>query len=183
MDNAASSYRRYLDGDESAFDSILQELFDPLVFFIDRIVGNTAAAEDIAMDAFADLIVHRHRYNFKVTLKTYLFMIGRSRGLNYMKRQAKFPSVPLEDAAHLTADRTLLEEKLLRDERKRIVSEALSALPEDMRTAVHLVYFEELSYSEAAKIMKKNPKQIDNLLYRAKNALRAAIGKEGTLLL
>lgn len=183
MDNAASSYRRYLDGDESAFDSILQELFDPLVFFIDRIVGNTAVAEDIAMDAFADLIVHRHRYNFTVQLKTYLFMVGRSRALNYIKRQTKFPSVPLENADHLTADRALLEEQLLRDEQKRVVSEAIASLPEDMRTAVHLVYFEELSYGEAAKVMKKNPKQIDNLLYRAKIALRTAIGKEGALLL
>ena len=183
MDNAASSYRRYLDGDESAFDSVMKELFDPLVFFIDRIVRDTAAAEDIAMDAFADLIVHRHRYNFKVTLKTYLFMIGRSRALNYIKHRAKFPSVPLSDAEHLAAERALLEEKLLRDERKRIVSNALASLPEDMRTAVHLVYFEELSYDEAAKVMKKNRKQIDNLLYRAKNALRNAIGKEGALLL
>ena len=183
MDNAASSYRRYLDGDETAFDSVMKELFDPLVFFIDRIVRDTAAAEDIAMDAFADLIVHRHRYNFKVTLKTYLFMIGRSRALNYIKHRAKFPSVPLSDAEHLAADRALLEEKLLRDERKRIVSSALASLPEDMRTAVHLVYFEELSYDEAAKVMKKNRKQIDNLLYRAKNALRNAIGKEGALLL
>lgn len=183
MDNAASSYRRYLDGDENAFDSVMKELFDPLVFFIDRIVRDTAAAEDIAMDAFSDLIVHRHRYNFKVTLKTYLFMIGRSRALNYIKHRAKFPSVPLSDAEHLAADRALLEEKLLRDERKRIVSSALASLPEDMRTAVHLVYFEELSYDEAAKVMKKNRKQIDNLLYRAKNALRNAIGKEGALLL
>ena len=183
MDNAASSYRRYLDGNESAFDSVMKELFDPLVFFIDRIVRDTAAAEDIAMDAFSDLIVHRHRYNFKVTLKTYLFMIGRSRALNYIKHRAKFPSVPLSDAEHLAAERALLEEKLLHDERKRIVSSALASLPEDMRTAVHLVYFEELSYDEAAKVMKKNRKQIDNLLYRAKNALRNAIGKEGALLL
>ena len=38
MDNGASSYRRFLDGDESAFDEIMKELFDNLVFFIDRYV-------------------------------------------------------------------------------------------------------------------------------------------------
>ena len=32
-------------------------------------------AEDLAMDVFSDLIVHRHRYNFKSSLKTYLFMV------------------------------------------------------------------------------------------------------------
>ena len=34
MDNGASSYRRFLDGDEHAFDEIMKELFRGLVFFI-----------------------------------------------------------------------------------------------------------------------------------------------------
>ena len=41
-----------------------------------------------------------------------------------------------------------------------------------MRTAVHLVSFEGLSYEEAAVVMKKSKKQVDNLLYRAKGLLR-----------
>ena len=36
MDNGASSYRRFLDGDESAFDEIMKELFRGLGFFLDR---------------------------------------------------------------------------------------------------------------------------------------------------
>ena len=32
MDNGASSYRRFLNGDESAFDDIMKELFNNLVF-------------------------------------------------------------------------------------------------------------------------------------------------------
>ena len=75
MDNGASSYRRYLNGDEEAFREIVKEYFDNLVFFIDRYVQDTAAAEDIALDAFAQLVVNKHRYNFRVSLKTYLFMI------------------------------------------------------------------------------------------------------------
>lgn len=71
MDNGASSYRRFLDGDESAFNEIMEELFRSLVFFINGYVHDIHAAEDIAIDAFSDLVVHRHRYNFKVTLKTY----------------------------------------------------------------------------------------------------------------
>ena len=34
MDNGAGSYRRYLNGDEDAFDEIVKEIFDSLVFFI-----------------------------------------------------------------------------------------------------------------------------------------------------
>ena len=54
MDNGASSYRRFLEGDESAFDEIMKELFDGLVFFIDRYVHDIHAAEDIFQ-----LFVHR----------------------------------------------------------------------------------------------------------------------------
>ncbi len=62
-----------------------------------------------------------------------------------------------------------------------MVNQALEQLPEEMRLVIHLVYFEELSYEETAKIMKKNKKQVDNLLYRAKQALRPILGREGNL--
>ena len=178
MDTCASSYRRYLQGDEEAFDEIVKELFDPLVFFVDRYVCDTAAAEDIAIDAFTELIVHKHRYNFKVTLKTYLFMIGRSRALNYLKHRKHLAETELEEADYAD-DRQTLEEQFVRTQQSRLLHKALAQLPEDMRTAVHLVYFEGMSYEEAAKVMKKTRKQIDNLLYRAKTALRTKLGKEG----
>ena len=183
MDNGASSYRRFLDGDESAFDEIIKELFDSLVFFIDRYVNDYHTAEDIAIDCFSDLVVNRHRYNFKVKLKTYLFMLGRSRALNYIKHRKVINFVGLDNAENIPTDKENLEETLLADERKRAVDRALNALNEDMRAAVHLVYFEDLTDDEAAGVMKKSKKQIDNLLYRAKKELRVILGKDGELLL
>ena len=182
MDNGASSYRRFLDGDESAFDEIMKELFDNLVFFIDRYVHDIHAAEDIAIDTFSDLVVNRHRYNFKVTLKTYLFMLGRSRALNYIKHRKVIDFVELSEA-DTVLEQEALEEIVLVDERKRVVNNALSSLSDDMRVVIHLIYFEGLSYDEAAKVMKKNRKQVDNLLYRAKKELRIILGKDGELLL
>ena len=178
MDNGASSYRRFLNGDEAAFDNLMEELFRGLVFFIDRYVHDTHAAEDIAIDAFSDLIVHRHRYNFKVSLKTYLFMVGRSRALDYIRHRKIIDFSELSEAEGVS-DEQSLEETVLADERKRTVNAALAKLPEDMRVAVHLIYFEEMTYEEAAKVMKKNRKQVDNLLYRAKKELRIILGEDG----
>ncbi len=183
MDNGASSYRRFLDGDESAFDEIMKEMFDNLVFFIDRYVHDVHAAEDIAIDTFSDLVVNRRRYNFKVTLKTYVFMLGRSRALNYIKHRKKLTFEELSEAENMSDDREILEESVLTDEVKRTVNDALGELSEEMHTAVHLVYFEELTYEEAAKVMKKSRKQVDNLLYRAKKELRNILGKDGEELL
>lgn len=179
MDNGASSYRRFLDGDESAFDNIMKELFHNLVFFIDGYVHNVHTAEDIAIDAFSDLIVHPNRYNFKVSLKTYLFMIGRSRALDYLRRGKIIEFTELSEAAEGVHDRHILEEMILLDEKKNMVNSAVSKLPEKMRIVVHLIYFEEMSYEETAKVMKKSKKQVDNLLYRAKKELRTILGKDG----
>ena len=179
MDNGASSYRRFLNGDESAFDEIMKDLFYPLVFFIDRYVCDVHTAEDIAMDVFSELIVHKHRYNFKVSLKTYLFMLGRSRALDCLRHRKVLNLVELSEAAQADDGTPALEELVLADERKRAVNVALSQLPEPLRTVVHLIYFEDLSYEDAARVMKKNRKQVDNLLYRAKKELRIMLGKDG----
>lgn len=179
MDNGASSYRRYLDGDEAAFDEIMRLYRDNLTFFINRYVHDPDAAEDLAIDTFMYLIVHRYRYNFVTPLKTYLFMIGRSRALDYLKHQKKLTMVELTEAEREIPQEISLEEMILLDERKQTLNRALGQLPQDMQTAVHLVYFEDLTYEDAARVMKKNRKQVANLLYRAKDRLRTILGKDG----
>ena len=180
MDNGARSYRRFLDGDESAFDEIMKDLFDNLVFFVNRYVHDLHTAEDIAIDTFAELIVNKHRYNFKTSLKTYLFMLGRSRALNYIKHRKVINFVELEAAESENPAYESLEKTIINNEQKRVINEAVCSLKGDMRDVIHLVYFEDLTYSEAAKVMKKTTKQIDNLLYRAKGKLRTILGKEGS---
>lgn len=175
MDHGESSYRRFLEGDRAAFDSIVNTYRMGLIFFINRFVRNIDTAEDIAIDVFVDILVHPKRYNFKVSLKTYLFMLGRSRALDHLRRR-KFLS--LAELPENLADEPQLEEIILRDQRKKALNAALQTLPQQMQQAVHLVYFEDMCYAEAAAVMKKTPKQIDNLLYRAKAALRDKLGKE-----
>ena len=164
MDAAANSYRRFLSGDDSAFEEIMQELFCGLVFFINGFAHDPHTAEDIAIDAFSDLVVHRHRYNFRVSLKTYLYMVGRSRALDHLRRRKVLRFTELSEARHLSDD-----------------SAALAQLPRDMAAAVRLVYFEEMTYAEAAKVMGKKSKQVDNLLQRAKKELHRILGEEGML--
>ena len=181
MDNGALSYRRFLDGDESAFDIIIKEYFDNLIFFINRYVHDLHISEDIAIDVFADLVVHKNRYNFRGTLKTYLFMLAKSRTINYAKRQIKRRAVEESYTENENNEYESLESLVLHDELKLTVNKAVDKLPEDMKVAIHLIYFENLTYEEAAAVMGKNKKQIDNLLYRAKNTLRTMLGKEDLL--
>ena len=182
MDNGESSYRRFRNGDESTFDEVLDTYRESLIFFINRYTRDLSAAEDIAIDVFTELIIHRHRYNFKSSLKTYLFTIGRRRAVDFLRRKSRVKITPLSEAENL-AESATFEDRILKDEIKRTVNSAIEKLPDNMRIAVHLIYFEGLTYDEAAGVMKKNRKQVDNLLYRAKKELRSIIGEEGRKLL
>lgn len=170
MDNGESSYRRYLEGDRAAFEDVVRLYLDSLVFFINRYVHDVYVAEDLAMDAFAYLLAHPKRYNFKASLKTYLFTLGRTRAIDYLRKRGKIVFTELKGAE--ADELNLLEEAVIANEEKRTLSRAVNALPDDMKAAVHLVYFEGQSYKQAASVLGKNEKQIANLLHRAKALLK-----------
>ncbi|MGN1000287.1 MAG: RNA polymerase sigma factor [Faecousia sp.] len=179
MDHGESSYRRFLEGDQTAFDSIVSTYRPGLILFINRFVRNLETAEDIAIDVFVEVLIHPKRYHFQASLKTYLYMIGRSRALDALRRGKCLPTTELP--GDLAAEEEL-EETVFRDQRKRALRSALAELPEQMQQAVYLVYFEDMGYAEAAAVMQKSRKQIDNLLCRAKAALRDKLGKEWEIL-
>ena len=90
-------YRLFLGGDEDAFDGIMCEYFDGLIFFINRYVNDPHTAEDIAIDVFAYIAENRRKYNFRVSLKTYIYMIGKSRALNLIKHRKRHAAEELHE--------------------------------------------------------------------------------------
>ena len=56
---------------------------------------------------------------------------------------------------------------------------AMRKLAPEYRQVLWLVYFDELSNKEAAKVMKKSVRSIESLLYRARKALRSQLETEG----
>ena len=171
MDNGESSYRRFLDGDETAFGEILDMHSENLIFFINRYVNNISIAQELSEDVFVEILLHKKRYNFKTSLKTYLFTIGRNKAVSYVRRCARRPEYAY-DYIENEADRKNIEDEFLKKEQEKKLHIALKKLNEDYKTVLHLIFFEGLNNDEAAKVMKKSKKQIENLLYRAKQALR-----------
>ncbi len=183
MDNGALLYRRFLDGDKDAFDKLLVLYREPLTLFLCRYVRDYHTAEDLSIDAFVQLLTHPRRYNFKTSFKTYLFMIGRSRALDFCKHRSKIPFTDLSEADANAADTETPEKLFLQNERDRALHGAIGKLSDEQAAVIHLVYFEDLSYEETARVLHKNKKQIDNLLYRAKKELRDILADEGRDLL
>ena len=181
MDNGASSYRRFLEGELSAFEEIIDEYREGLIFFINRYVSDLDLAEDIAADTFAILLTKPEKYNFSVSLKTYIYTIGKNRAIDILRKRKRHGTVSLDVIPADTVSEESFIEDILRDEEKRRLHNAINRLKKEYREAVHLVYFENMSVSDAAAVMGRGKRQVENLLYRARKALKEALKTEEKL--
>lgn len=163
-----------------AFTEIIDTYRDNLIFFLNRTLQNLSIAEELAADTFAELIIHPGRYDSKKAgFKTWLFTIAHHKMVDYIRHANRYKILSYEETPDKSLEYESFEKDILNKERNRILHDALFQIKEDYRTALHLIFFEDMSYEEAAKVMKKNRKQIDNLVYRGKSALREILEKEG----
>ena len=88
----AELYKEFLNGKEEAFNNIIRKYRKPLISFIMRFIKNIEVAEDIAQDTFVYVLINKTEYDFKYSLKTYLYTIAKCRAINYLKRERKVVS-------------------------------------------------------------------------------------------
>ena len=179
MDNGASSYRRFLEGDDDGIVQIIKDHKDGLMFYLNSFVQNIHLAEDLTEDTFVKLIARRPRFSGKSTFKTWLYSIGRNVALDHLRKNAKLPTVSAEEATALIADEADVARNYLRTAQKLQVHEALKRLNKDYRQVLVLIYFEDFQNEQVASVMGKSKKQIENLVYRAKLSLKSELEKEG----
>ena len=179
MDNGASSYRRFLDGDDKGIAQIVGEYKDGLILYLNGYVNNIFIAEELTEDTFFRLITKKPKYSGKSTFKSWIYAIGRNVAIDFIRHNSKLLNAPIEDMESYLIEEQSLERSYIKEERKIIVHKALSELAIDYRTILWLVFFEGFSNAEAAIVLKKNDRQIKNLLYRAKQSLKLKLEKEG----
>ncbi|MBR2921952.1 MAG: RNA polymerase sigma factor [Alphaproteobacteria bacterium] len=179
MDNGASSYRRFLNGDDEGLTLIIKEYKDGLILYLNGFVNNIYVAEEIMEETFFKLAVKKPKFNAKSSFKTWLYTIGRNVAIDYLRRNSKLSAYPIEDMEKYVKDETCLENLYIKNERKVIIHKALSDLRLEYRQVLWLCFFEEFSNEETAQIMGKSKRQIENLIYRAKQSLKLLLDKEG----
>ncbi len=179
MDNGASSYRRFLDGDDSGIVEIIGDYKDGLMLFINRYVNNIHIAEELTEDTFFRLVTKKPRFAENHSFKTWLYTIGRNLAINYLKRNKYSSDTPIEELRDLRADEADVEYAYLKEEQRMQLFGALAKLPQGYATVLHLKYFEEMDNEQIAKVLHKSKRQVENLLYQAKRTLRSELEKEG----
>jgi len=179
VDNGASSYRRFLDGDDEGIAEIVRDYKDGLILYLKGFVTNIYTAEELAEDTFFRLMIKKPKFSGKSSFKSWLYAIGRNVAIDYVRHNSKLLYTPIHDMETYIKDETDLEQSYIKGERRILIYRALEKLSNDYRQIIWLVYFEELSNKEASLVMKKSARQIRNLLYRAKLSLKSELEKEG----
>jgi len=144
-----------------------------LYYFINGIVRDSHEAKHIMIDTFASLAVNGRSFMGKSTLKTYLFTIAKNLAIKCLKLRSKEQHLAFDEITETIPDERDRPDKVFeRMENQQKVHEAMMELKEDYRVVLVLLYFEDMSYTEAGQVMNKNVKQIGDLAYRAKAALK-----------
>lgn len=169
-------YEKFLSGDENSFNLIVEKYKNNLIYFITRYVNNIEIAEDIFQDTILYILENKEKYDFKFSLKTYMYMIAKSRSINYINKNDKIQEMP-EDLA----DEKLLEEIICQDEQKEKIHNVINKLQKDYQLVIYLTQIEKLSYKETAEIMEKTESQIKTLVHNSKKKLKKLLIKENVV--
>ncbi len=178
MENGTECWLRFLDGDESGFVEIVRDHRDGLILYLNGLVKNFSAAEELAEDTFVKLGLKKPRFSESSSFRTWLYAIGRNAAVDWLRKQARQGTDALDESDEPT-DGENLENAYLREERKILVHKAMKRLKTEYRQVLWLIYFDGFSDRETAKIMKKSVHGIETLVCRARQALRAELIKEG----
>ncbi len=179
MDIGASSYLRYLNGDDTGLTEIIRQYKDGLTLYINSYVNNIFTAEDLMEDTFFKLAAKKPRFSGKSSFKTWLYAIARNIALDYIRKNSKISDTSIDDLSNYIAEESTIEREYLIKEQEILLHRTMRKLKSEYFQVLYLVYFEGFTNEEIARIMKKNKRQVENLIYRAKGTLKSELEKEG----
>ena len=168
-------FRRYLAGDDYAFEDLVALYEADLSRFINSKVNDYYETKYLTIEAFGQLAVSGRKFAGQATLKTYLFTIARNLVAKHLKARNKIQNehISFEEILYDVSDGGLTPDDYMEaEENKRQLHEAMKGLKEDYYKTLKLLYFEDMSYRDAGKILGKSEKQIKDLAYRAKASLK-----------
>ena len=131
------------------FTKLFAESRLALLQYIRRFVRSSETAKEIVQEAF--LRTYRERQSIN-TPRAFLFSTARNLAANEVRhrRTVERDMVESFDESRVDAEHESLESELLRDERNRLLAQAIDRLPAQCRAAFTLRVFHECSYKEVA---------------------------------
>lgn len=147
------------------FIKLFAESRQALHRYIRRFVRSSETAKEIVQEAF--LRTYRERESV-ITLRAFLFSTARNLAANEIRHQrtVERDTLASPDALRIEAEHESLESGFLRDERNRLIQEAIDRLPPQCRAAFSLRVFHEYSYKEVASRLGISVKTVEKHISR-----------------
>lgn len=142
--------KRFRDGEDAAFEALFGRHSGPVFGFLQRMVGERAAAEDLAQITFTSLIRSKDRFLDGMPFKPWLFTIAANAAREaHRSRQVRVRA----REASLDVSETIAEPPSFDSGLQRQLTQALTQLPAAQREAVVLHKVQGLSFDEIADVL------------------------------
>jgi len=167
-------------GDATAFEKLWDRWAGPLLRYLERMVSDSAIAEDLVQDTFLRVYRARERYEPRARFSTWLYRIATNLALNELARPRRRHAHEDADAGRPLPSPTGSTDDLV-DARRAgaALAHELARLPDRQRMALWLSAAEGHSYSEIAVMLETSEKSVKALVHRGRSAVVARMKSAG----
>ena len=154
---------RYLDGDRSAYRTLVGRYHDELTNFLTRFLGSRAAAEDVFQETFLQVHLSAETFDLERRLRPWLFTIAANKARDYHRKNTKRAALSLSASIGdeggqrfvdlMEADLPGPDAPVLDAERSRLVKSVIDDMPAHLREILLLSYFQKMSYNQIAETL------------------------------
>jgi RNA polymerase sigma-70 factor (ECF subfamily) len=149
-------------GSAKLFETLVKRYERELYNYLRRFLGNQVMAEDAFQATFIQVHLKCQLYDAERKVRPWLYTVATNQAIDIQRRNRRHRLVSLDRPNRMQHDElgslvdvlasreTDPSDDLEQGERGEWIREAVAALPEQLRSAVKLVYFRGLKYREAA---------------------------------
>ena len=171
---------RYLAGEASAFDHLVQSTQGRLFASILRIVGSRDETFDVLQETYLKVFRNIEKFERGCSFYTWVYRIAVNQSISH-KRKRRLPSLRLGrsdheggydlDQADPNSETSTLD-NLLIDERNSFIEKALNSLPPAQRAVLVMCDYDDLRYDEIATVLGMPIGTVRSRIHRAREELR-----------
>lgn len=161
-------------GKQECFEEIVMRYQQRMFAYVYRLVGNKEDSLDIVQEVFIKVYKNLKSFNTEKEFSPWIYRIAHNESVNYLKKNRKFYTESIEDnddVRNILKSKENINEDAEAKELQVFVRSALEKLPLKYQKVIELKYFQQKSYQEMSKILKKPMNSVGTLLNRAKKLL------------
>jgi len=176
MDEDLDLVNRTEAGEREAFDELVLKYQKPLYSLLYRMVSNPEDASDLLQKTFIKAFTGLRSFERRASFKTWLYQIAINLAKNVYRDRARIEQVPIDDVIIKKNPRTI--EALIHNERRQLLHQSLTDLPEKQRLTLLLRVQEEKKFEEIAAIMECTVGTAKANYHHAVQKLKAMMGEK-----